>query len=256
MKGMKIIKVFAWILLACGIIVLVGFINAEHRKTTCKDIEITIDYRGGEPLMTPEKIKSKIRPDTLLGKKLSEIDLIKIEKKINSIPLLSRADVYTTITGNLNIHARQCKPIVRVYTSSNQSYYFDQNGDVIPVGQSFPSRVLVANGNIRLKYSDTLNVLNFKEKNLLADIYRLAEFINNDKFLKAQIEQIYVNRYKEFELVPKVGKHLIILGSIDDMEKKFEKLMAFYEEGLNKTGWNKYRIVNLKFENQVVCTRK
>jgi hypothetical protein len=31
----------------------------------------------------------------------------------------------------------------------------------------------------------------------------------------------------------------------------------FYTEGLNKTdGWNKYSIINIKYKNQVVCTKK
>ena len=256
MKPMKILKIVIWFILIAGILVLVSFINVEHRKTTCKEIEINIDYNDGEPLITPGMIKSRLRPDTLIGKKLTDIDLVKIEKKINSIPLLSKADAYTTITGNLNIQARQCQPLLRVYTSTNQSYYIDLNGDVIPVSTGYPSRVMIASGNIRIKYADTLNVLNFKEKSILKDLYLLADFIDNDRFLKAQIEQIYVNRHQEFELVPKVGKHLIVFGSIENMEEKFEKLMKFYEEGLNKIGWSKYSVVNLKFDNQVVCTKR
>lgn len=256
MKPMKIIKTALWLLLIAGILVLVSFINVEHRKATCKEIEIDIDYDGGEPLIMPEQIKSKLRPDTLIGKKLTDIDLVKIEKKINAIPLLSKADAYTSITGNLNIHARQCHPIVRVYTASSKSYYFDQNGDVIPVSTNYPSRVLIASGNIRFTWSDTLNVLQLEDKSLLKDLFTLSEYIYNDRFLKAQIDQIYVNRNKEFELVPKVGKHLIVFGKLDDMEGKFERLMKFYEEGLNKLGWNKYSVINLKFENQVVCTKR
>jgi cell division protein FtsQ len=115
---------------------------------------------------------------------------------------------------------------------------------------------LIASGNIHINYSDTLNVLELKEKTLLNDLYKLSEYIYNDKFLKAQIDQIYVNRHKEFELVPKVGKHLIVFGKVENIEEKFERLMKFYDEGLNKTGWNKYSIVNLKFDNQVVCTKR
>jgi cell division protein FtsQ len=255
MKLLKIIKITLWFLLFAGLLVLAGFINVEHKKTTCKGIEITIDY-DEEPLITTEYIKARLQPDTLIGKKLSDIDLVKIEAKINSIPLLSKADAYTSITGNLNIRAKQCRPIVRVYTSSNQSYYFDQNGEVIPASSELPSRVVVASGNIRLSYSDTLNVKKMKEGTLLNDLFKLSGYLNNDRFLKAHIEQIYVNQNSDFELIPKVGKHLIVFGTIENMEKKFEKLMKFYEEGLNKTGWNQYSIINLKFENQVVCTKR
>ena len=59
----------------------------------------------------------------------------------------------------------------------------------------------------------------------------------------------------DFELVPKVGNHKIVFGGIDNLESKFEKLMIFYKKGLSKTGWNEYSEINLKFKNQVVCTK-
>jgi cell division protein FtsQ len=41
------------------------------------------------------------------------------------------------------------------------------------------------------------------------------------------------------------------------MVEKFEKLHTFYLQGLNTTGsWNKYSVINLKFKNQIVCTKK
>jgi cell division protein FtsQ len=52
-----------------------------------------------------------------------------------------------------------------------------------------------------------------------------------------------------------VGNHKIILGDCSDLEQKFKKLFAFYKDGLNKIGWNTYKTINLKYKNQVVCTR-
>ncbi|RLD54531.1 MAG: cell division protein FtsQ, partial [Bacteroidetes bacterium] len=84
----------------------------------------------------------------------------------------------------------------------------------------------------------------------------LAFYINDDEFLKAQIEQIYVTESKEFELIPKVGRQLILFGGIENMEKKFNNLIAFYKKGMKNNGWTKYKTINLKFENQVVCAKK
>jgi cell division protein FtsQ len=48
-----------------------------------------------------------------------------------------------------------------------------------------------------------------------------------------------------------------VFGDAKDFEEKFEKLKTFYTEGLNKTdGWNKYSTINIKYKNQVVCTKK
>jgi len=58
------------------------------------------------------------------------------------------------------------------------------------------------------------------------------------------------------ELIPKVGNHLIIFGDTSQMSQKFENLILFYRKGLTKVGWDKYNIINLKFKNQVVCSKK
>ena len=61
---------------------------------------------------------------------------------------------------------------------------------------------------------------------------------------------------KEIELIPRVGNHIILLGSEEEMEAKFEKLMLFYKKGVQQTGWNQYSIINLKYKNQLVCVKR
>ena len=53
-----------------------------------------------------------------------------------------------------------------------------------------------------------------------------------------------------------VGNHKIVFGGVENLESKFEKLMFFYKKGLNKTGWNEYSEINLKYKDQVVCTKR
>jgi cell division protein FtsQ len=91
---------------------------------------------------------------------------------------------------------------------------------------------------------------------MLTNLYKLTMYIIHDDFLKAQIDQVFVNNAGEFELVPRVGSHVIIFGKAEDMDAKFRKLVAFYKFGLNKIGWNKYTIINIKYKNQVLCSKQ
>ena len=59
----------------------------------------------------------------------------------------------------------------------------------------------------------------------------------------------------DFELIPLVGKQLIILGDANDIKEKFDNLQIFYKQGLSHEGWDKYDTINLKYRNQVVCTK-
>jgi len=91
---------------------------------------------------------------------------------------------------------------------------------------------------------------------IMRDVYNVSLFVAQDDFWNAQIEQIYVNSNGDLELIPRVGRHSIILGNGKDLKEKFDRLFLFYTDGLNKAGWDKYKTINLKFKDQVVCTKK
>jgi len=116
--------------------------------------------------------------------------------------------------------------------------------------------VPVASGNISNRFSDTLNLRLSTTNSELKDLYTLSTYIYNDVFLKAQIEQIYLNQDNEFELVPKVGRHLVLFGDLAEMETKFDKLKIFYDKGMKRAGWDTYKTINLKFKDQVICEKK
>lgn len=61
---------------------------------------------------------------------------------------------------------------------------------------------------------------------------------------------------KEVELIPRVGRFRIVLGSLDDFEEKLNKLRLFYDQAIPKVGWDKYSVIDLKYKNQIVCTKK
>jgi cell division protein FtsQ len=120
--------------------------------------------------------------------------------------------------------------------------------------------VLVVNGNIHspFKVGSPVNLLELEDdrwQKRLKDIYELSMFISQNELWEAHIEQVYINQSGEYELVPRIGPHIIILGEIDDYREKFEKLEIFYKEGLNRIGWNQFIKINLKYKDQVVCTK-
>jgi cell division protein FtsQ len=47
----------------------------------------------------------------------------------------------------------------------------------------------------------------------------------------------------------------VVFGSIENYEEKFRNLEAFYKKGLPVSGWNLYKEINLKYKNQIVCTK-
>jgi cell division protein FtsQ len=57
------------------------------------------------------------------------------------------------------------------------------------------------------------------------------------------------------ELVPRLGEQIILFGTGEDASEKLEKLKAFYLQVVKQAGWDTYKTINLKFDNQVVCSK-
>jgi cell division protein FtsQ len=199
----------------------------------------------------------------ILGYPHHTIQTRELEKLLNNEAFIKNAELYKTIDGVLHADILQRKPIMRVINQKGQSYYLDKEGVILPVSANFTSRVLVANGYISEPFLAESNRSIFdaefpknKRNEVIYDLYDLAAFIDSSDLWKAQITQIFVNSKYEYEMIPRVGAHVIYLGDISGYETKFKKLKAMYRYGMNSEGWNNYEMINLKYENQVVCTKR
>jgi len=53
-----------------------------------------------------------------------------------------------------------------------------------------------------------------------------------------------------------VGAHQILLVGMDNWKEKMKNLELLYRQGLSRYGWNTYEKINLKYSNQVICTKR
>ncbi len=248
----KILVISGWLFLVTVVCFALFWSNQQHREQKVKDAHISIKpeeinyYNKNRILQVVNNEALNTGHATFDG-----LNLFEIEGQLNNEPFVKEAQVYTTMAGHLKIKVLQRRPLVRVFRYTGESYVIDETGIKIPVSDKFTPHVLVASGNIFERYRHKDSLYSYVAK----EVYKIATHVDNDEFLKAQIEQIFVEADNEFILVPKLGKHLIYLGTATDLEEKFNKLKLFYKEGLNKIGWSKYKGINLKYKNQVVCTK-
>jgi cell division protein FtsQ len=251
------------VLLLVVVIALLGFAETRQSARVCKDLNVKILGDEKQHFVEWKEIKQLVlnHGDSVLNQPLTSIKVSKIEKTIEDLAAVKNAEVHLTLDGILNVEVEQRKPLVRVFNNRGESGYLDEVGSFMPLSNKYTARVMVANGH----YDDGLwafdiNKINandsLKKEWVLDDIFELATYIAGNEFWKAQINQVYYNRDGEFELIPRVGSHIILLGKAEQLEEKFDKLYAFYQKGLPNTDWNAYELINLKYKNQVVCTKK
>ena len=97
-------------------------------------------------------------------------------------------------------------------------------------------------------YEDFINLLTFVGK------------VEKDAFWRSEVVQIVAHSTPagalEVDLVPRSGRFIIRFGQLERIENKLLKLRRFYHSGLARAGWDTYRTIDVRYENQVICNRK
>jgi cell division protein FtsQ len=264
MKKFK--NILIWILMAAYLAVSMSFIAKRRQSVVCHAINVAIVDSSRNQFVTQSEIIEFLRQPEMhvVGNPITSINTKELEQEILNNHSVKNAEVYVSVKGEINVEVTQRKPIVRIINKKGESYYIDQEGAIMPLSEKYASHVLIANGNIvepfEVNRTQTINCDSDEKQSernrIICDLFKLCKFIDENEFWKAQIEQVYVNEEMEFELIPRVGAHQIFFGDIGHYQKKFRNLEAFYHQGLNNVGWNKYDKINLKFENQVICTKR
>jgi cell division protein FtsQ len=263
---MKAIKNILFMLSVVAYLVMVsGFIGSKEKMQKISALKVRIVDSTENQFIRAADISNILEQKkyNLFGKESANLDLEAIERSLKTLQIINKAEVFITEPGVLHIEISQKTPFVRIFNRYGQGYYLDRQGNVIPLSHSFSPFVIVANGFIAEPFTigKILNINEARHDSLprslhtIYDVYKLAEFITDDKFWNSQIEQIYVNNNYEFELIPRVGSHIIELGRAEDLNEKFENLKILYLRGFNNLGWNQYEKISLKYKNQVVCTK-
>jgi cell division protein FtsQ len=244
--------------------VVLGFVYENRQKVICNKVNISISDEDMNKFLGKEDIfkvldKYKLK---MIGMPIDSINTFLAEELINKSRAVRTTSAYITIDGKLNIEVEQRRPILRVTNQKLQNYYLDETGQLLPMLKQYASYTLIANGYISEPFDVTVERNIFPSRkdtiimpNIIYDLYRVSKFISNDDFWRSQIVQLYVNNNREIELVPRVGSQTIIFGQSDDLDNKFRKLKAMYR-AFNEIGWNQYKTINLKFKDQVICTKR
>lgn len=244
------------------VFILLGFVvwSVNKRESSLSEgLEIVVEPLAyGRNLLTIGDIKKIIQRSFVYDLTEEKVPLGKlkvgeIEKVLEKEPFVLDAEVYVDAKNQLYVHVTQRTPILRVIDQDNKTYYMDKTGRQMPMSDHSTARVLIATGEIPPYTPDFQDP---KKKHFLKKMFDLTEYIRQDEFLNPMIEQIYVNRNEEFTLIPKVGRQKIIFGKYEDVEDKFKRLELFYEEGMSREGWQKYKTINLKYRRQVVCEKR
>ncbi len=242
-----------------GIALLVVVLSAVSQKRDSVTAEVVINVKelpDSSKLITEKDILTTITRSmgrSPIGMPTEKLDLRRMEERVlEKDPFISDADVYIDARNRLNIDIKQREPFIRIIDASGKNYYLDKHGKFMPTSINFTARVPVATGYIPSFTPEFMR----KRNGTLRHLFLFAEKIQQDEFMKAMTEQIFVTKKREFIVIPKLGKQKIFFGKNRNIEDKFKRLKVFYTEGMPYEGWHKFATMDLRYEGQVVCNRK
>jgi cell division protein FtsQ len=261
-----IFKIVGMLVVAIGVIVILISANNFQSESKLRTPEIVIDVQGEFAFLTEGELYQRIKKQNLLpeSNQISALQIEKIEKFIENMSEILDVKVYVNIGGTWNIDVKIRKPIARIFNTKGESFYLDELGYKIQPSYLYTARVVVVTGEINDErddkcVSEIINNPHLINNYQIDDIYRISYYVCKNPFLLAMIGQIHRKKNGDFVLIPRVGDHKIIFGSAysnSEVRTKFRKLADFYSDGLPYEGWSAYDCINLKFDNQVVCSKK
>ncbi len=265
MRLRKILNLSLWLLCMAAFFVLAGFVGTEKHKLVCQGLVISLEQTEGQGFLSREEISSTIGQllgDSVRGRPMKEISIRMIRERLEENHYVSKAVVFATVDGFIHVEISQRIPIIRVHNLHGEQFYIAGDGRMIPVSGRYTARVIPVNGVITGRFDPSLDLVPVSDDQdeidgritTLQKIYLLARDLKKDPFLNAQVEQVYVSDRGEFELIPLLGSHRVIMGNADDIPGKLARLKTFYMEAMNRKGWDTYKTVNIQFKNQVICS--
>jgi len=237
----KLLKIIKWGMLIALTVIVLAFTEKKQEEQLVKLNQIDIEM-SEDKFLTKNIVLQYIEKHNFAydGVVFTQFYLNDLEEILLKHPAVKKAEVYSSQQGDMNIKLQQRKAIVRIKTAYDD-YYLDEDGLEMPLSKEYTPRIIIVSGDANQKHH--------------ASIYAFIQRINKSEFWKSQITQLHFSG-DQVVLIPRVGSQKIHFGMLVNSSEKLDNLYRFYNQAMPVKGWQTYSDISLKYNNQIVCTKK
>ncbi len=196
-----------------------------------------------------EQLLMKAANGVIKGQSLTSLNLHDLEETLERNTWISDAELYVDNQDVLHVTITEEEPVARIFTTAGNSFYIDKTGKKLPLSDKRSARLPVFTGYPEFRK------MTKEDSALLATVTAAANFIVADSFWLAQVAQMDITPDRNFEMIPVVGNHLVKMGTGEQIDRQFGRLMIFYKEVLSKTGFDRFKVIDVQYKGQVVASR-
>ncbi len=251
-----LVSILALIMLGAMVFAYVAS-SAEHAKIRCTSLNIEITDSAKLSFIGPGDVRAILKKEygKYLDIELDSINLVKIEKLIDSRSAVQKSQAYTTPDGKLNIKISQREPVIR-FQRQDGGFYADKDGNLFPLQRNHTAHVPVIDGHIPLKGNSGYRGVEIDSTSRVwvKQMIAFMDYIDGTIW-EDNIVQVHVNRNGDLVLIPREGKEQFIFGQPYNLEEKFEQIEKYYTCVRPSKEDGYYKSVNVKYRKQLICRR-
>ena len=179
------------------------------------------------------------------GVPVYSIDLDTIESHLNKFDNIEWANVVRKYSGDsvyISVDIQAMQPVARLI-DRGESYYVNRDGKRLIADYAFRADVPVL-------------IAHLDSAEQMREYLPLLDFVKSNKDYDNYFTSFSVARNGDIIAVPMISNHVINLGKATNLENKIRRLNCFYSAIMKKKGWEYYDTISLKWEGQVVATKR
>lgn len=225
-------------------VIILGFLLSfslkkfSGQKITDNKISVKMNEKTPVYFIDEKDILEMVKKENP-SRNVGELNIPELEKKINALPAVDSANVYLNLNGNLNLDIKQRVPVFRL-NNDGKDFYVDEKGVEFPISKTYSHPCMLVTGDV-----------NKDEYEKLAE---LVEKINKDDFSKKYFIGVSKARDGDYSLLTSEGNYRVEIGDLENIDFKVKGFKTFVEKYLVYQDPQKYNMVSVKYDNQIVTT--
>lgn len=224
-------------------VIILGFLLSfslkkfSGQKITDNKISVKMNEETPVYFIDEKDVREIVKKENPSGK-VGDLNIPALEKKINALPAVDSANVYLNLNGKLNLDIKQRVPVFRL-NKDGRDFYVDEKGIEFPISKTYSHPCMLVTGDV--------------QKDEYKKLAELVEKIDKDEFSKKYFIGISKDN-GDYNLLTSEGNYKVEIGDLDNIEFKVKGFKTFVEKYLVFQDPEKYRMVSVKYQNQIVTT--
>lgn len=232
----RILKIVVTVIIL-GLLLSFSLKRFSSQKITDNNISVKMNEKTPVYFVDEKDIRNIVKNENPSGT-VGDLNIPALEKKINLLPAVDSANVYLNLNGKLNLDIKQRVPIFRL-NKDGKDFYVDEKGVEFPISRTYSHPCMLVTGNVKPDEYEKLAELVGK--------------IDKDDFSKKFFIGISKNK-DSYNLLTSEGNYRVEIGDLDNIDFKVKGFKTFVEKYLVYQDPEKYSMVSVKYQNQIVTT--